>query len=298
MLLLSLAVTAQAQSLKVGRVGEIVSEDGTARFVNPSTTIVVDATLRCETIKRGEYARYAQRYLGVIAPLADRQVSTVTDVRILWSDTDTPESADAGQLPHGTFDVSSHLDTGAEFMRVLPDRTSTATRTEEQAAREAADMIFSIRRRRFELVSGDMGENVYGGGLGAALERLDMMENQYMELFLGRHSVETRTERFHIVPETGDTSIIFARWNAARGFLPVDDLSGEPVVLQLNPQGVARATYIAPNGSPRRPRGKGGLEAGYDYAVADPTLCRVVIGDHDYGHAVIPVYQMGVRISR
>ena len=66
----------------------------------------------------------------------------------------------------------------------------------QTAARNAAAAIFSLRKHRLDLISGEAGENVFGAGLPVALERLDRLEQEYLELFLGRRVVTTETRRF------------------------------------------------------------------------------------------------------
>ena len=53
--------TAYGQVLDVAPVGDAV----------PQTTVVVDITVARESVVTGPYARFAQKYFGVLAPLAD-----------------------------------------------------------------------------------------------------------------------------------------------------------------------------------------------------------------------------------
>ena len=55
-----------------------------------------------------------------------------------------------------------------------------------EPAAQAAQSIFTIRKKRMDLITGDAGENVFGAGLKDALEALDAREQAYLELFLGK----------------------------------------------------------------------------------------------------------------
>ena len=141
----------------------------------------------------------------------------------------------------------------------------------EDAARTAAAQIFSLRRHRIELVTGEAGENVFGEGLKAALEEIDRLEQSYLELFLGKRIVSTETRRF----------------SPAAGLLPDTDLSGDIVLLQIEPSGAAKSD----------------LEAGPKETqvvacrVADPSTCIVVSGGREYARAVLPVFEFGRTIN-
>ena len=47
---------------------------------HPRTILVVDVEVECDRILAGPYARYAQKYLGLRAPLTDKTVWTLKDV--------------------------------------------------------------------------------------------------------------------------------------------------------------------------------------------------------------------------
>lgn len=286
-----------AQNLKMSRTGEVAMQDGSMAYVIPSTTLVVDVTVRHEKVVTGEYARFAQRYLGVIAPLADKDIYEIESASIGWIDNDTSFSNEIAKPAEGTFEVVSHIEPGTGFMRVLPDRLSASQKNAEDAARDAANMIYNIRKRRVDLVMGDIGENVYGEGLKAALDRMDRIENEYMELFLGKLSVETYTVRFYVTPEKGKNTYVVCRMNETKGVLLSGDLSGEPVMLELKPEGLASAAYPPLSADQARKNSRNQSASAGNYAVADMVVAKITDGRRDYVTERVPVYQMGVRTS-
>ena len=96
-----------------------------------------------------------------------------------------------------------------------------------------------MRKHRLDLISGEAGENVFGAGLPVALERLDRLEQEYLELFLGRRVVTTETRRFRVTPAEGKLQQIVCRFSPDAGLLPANDLTGDIVLLQYEPQGMA-----------------------------------------------------------
>ena len=187
----------------------------------------------------GPYARYAQKYLGVRAPLTDKTVWSVTGAQIALLDGDTYLNA-AAPAPASTR-VLSHTASENKFARLQPDKTDMTTPALEDAARTAAAQIFSLRRHRIELVTGEAGENVFGEGLKAALEEIDRLEQSYLELFLGKRIVSTETRRYVVCPQADKKQYIVCRFSPAAGLLPDTDLSGDIVLLQIEPSGVAKS---------------------------------------------------------
>ncbi len=101
--------------------------------------------------------------------------------------------------------------------------------------RLAAEKIFEIRRSRFDLITGEVGENVFGGGLSAALQELDHLEEEYLSLFLGKQTIRTEYKQYSVTPAKDKPTYIVCRFSQIDGLLPADDLSGEPMVLELRP---------------------------------------------------------------
>lgn len=276
-----------AQSLGMTRVGEVVKADGSRVYVSPSTTIVVDLTVSRETIKIGPYARFAQKYFGVIAPLADKNIYTLVSASLSYNDIDHPAAFVKQVLSESNTVALSHRGSESDFPRVLPDRLSASGKSVEDAAAEAAQNIFNLRKRRAELVTGEYAETVYGAGLKVALQRIDQMENEYLELFFGKQTVTTYSVRYFVTPSASQNKEIVCRFKENSGIVLSSDLSGEPVVLECRPQGIATAAY---------PQNEKQAKSGVEYRVADMVNCRVMFGKSELGSAEIPMYQYGAKV--
>ena len=74
-------LSASAQGEYITRTG-VVEEHGTLRLVEPRSTIAVDITVERTEIIVGPYARFAQKYLGVRAPLSDKDSYRITGASI------------------------------------------------------------------------------------------------------------------------------------------------------------------------------------------------------------------------
>lgn len=284
-LALLLAGGAAAQNPYIALQGATETSEG-IRISQPRTILAVDVTVECDRTLTGPYARYAQKFLGVRASLADKTTWSITGAQIALLDGDTYLNASAPAA--ATTRVQSYAASDEEFARLQPDKTEMVTLSLEDAARAAAERIFSLRRHRLELITGEAGENVFGEGLNAALAEIDRLEQSYLELFLGKHIVSTSTRRYVVYPQSDKKQYIVCRFSSASGLLPDSDLSGDIVLLQIEPSGAPAAS---------------GLEAGPKESsvvtcrVADPSTCTVLSGGREYARAVLPVFEFGRTIN-
>ena len=281
-LLLTGGVSAQNPYIALQGANETAS--GVA-IAQPRTILAVDVTVERDLTLTGPYARYAQKYLGVRAPLADKTTWSITGAQIALLDRDT--YLNAGAPAPASTRTFNHAASDEEFARLQPDQTDMTTPALEDAARAAANQIFSLRRHRIELITGEAGENVFGEGLKAALAEIDRMEQSYLELFLGKRTVSTETRRYVVYPQADKKQYIVCRFSPAAGLLPDSDLSGDIVLLQIEPSGNTKCD----------------LEAGPKETsvvacrVADPSACTVLSGGREYARAVLPVFEFGRTIN-
>lgn len=279
---LGLAAAGFAQNPYIAPAGASEQAGGIA-VTDPRTMLAVDLTVECDATVCGPYARYAQKYLGVRAPLTDKRICTVRDASIGLID---PAELRAQQPEAPTMRVVAHAAADEEFARIQPDKTDMLTPSLEDAARNAANTIFSLRRHRLELITGEAGEHVFGEGLAAALNEIARLEQSYLELFLGKRTVRTETRRFTVMPQVEKRQYILCRFNEAQGLLPDNDLSGDIVLLQIEPSGDTASAIEA--------SAKETLTM--NCRVADPATCTVICGGREYGRTVLPVFEFGRTI--
>ena len=274
-LLTTASVSAQ-NSIYKAVVGAHKNAAGNIVVSDPSTTLAVDLTIETEQVVVGPYAKYAQKYLETRGTLVDKKTTTVTSAKIaivaddalMANDVATPKTI-----------VTSYMGSEAEFPKISPDRTSTSAMSLDDAAAEAAQAIYRIRKNRMELISGEAGENVFGGGLKDALEALDAKEQAYLELFLGKKVVKSRTERIIIPIVAGvneyPISNLIAGENKIQG-----------ITLTLTP---SEATPKFSTLSEADPRDKTAIAV----RIANIATCTVKAGDKVIGSASLPIFELG-----
>ncbi len=251
----------------------------------PYTTVKIRLTIEKETVQAGPYARYAQRYLGVIPPLTDRTNCRIVSAGIDYIDPQhTPEPVITEPQVGGN--VVSHVFGGSGFTRSTPDRVSAIDKSSEEMARDAANTIFALRRQRLEILTGEAGE-LYAGGLDAALREISRMEDEYLALFLGKQSTTTTVHEVEVVPQVDRMTCIACRFSDQDGLLPDGDLSGQPVILSFVPEKAA-----VPMPAP-----KAGRQQLVQWRIADFADCKIAYGQTELAKRRIPVYQFGVTVT-
>ena len=264
-------------------VGPYQAADGNIVVADPSTTIVVDLTIEKEQTIVGPYARYAQKYLDVRGSLVDKTTYAVKEATLSVMACDG--MIKSGETAPATVSVESYMNPVAEFPKVLPNRLSMSPSTIEDAASQAAQAIFTLRKKRMELITGDAGENVFGGGLQDALKALEAQEQAYLELFLGKKVTTVYTERF-IVPMTGAESYTIAKLSSSAGLEAATAANGTEIKLTVKGSGVTPKLNAIPEIDPKD-------KTAIMVRLADNATCAVSVGDKMVGSAILPVFELG-----
>ena len=277
------AVSVSAQSDHIIQTGKYVDADGVMRFVEPKSTIVVDITVEKVEVIVGPYARYAQKHLGVRAPLNERLSWRISETKVALAGKDVLEATP--EVSASTLTVIPHTDDERGYARLLPNRTDSRALTADEAAADAAAAIFSLRKSRQELITGQAGENVFGGGLEAALREIDKYENAYLELFFGKEIVSTKSERFTLMPSGDKFNYVLCRFSEKEGLVPATDLSGEIVMLQIEPSGDTSLKYVTEAGEKDKVQ--------VDCRVADFATCVLSCGTEPLTKSILPLFEYG-----
>ncbi len=283
-LLLSTATLLAQQNPYIALLGVTNNAEG-ATLSAPTTLLSVDVEAECERTLCGPYARYAQKYLGVRAPLTDKTEWRVKRAAVGLADfssyTREPFTADETE-------VMTYADAADDFAAIQPDKSSTSATTLEDAALMAANTIFSLRRHRTELITGEAGENVFGEGLKSALEEIARQEQAYLELFLGKRIKERVVKRFIVYPDHTKQQYVVCRFSAQEGLVSSSDLTGDMVVLQITP-----SEHVA---SPV-PEAGAKETSTIPAMVANPATCTLQVRGEEVAREVLPIFQFGRTIQ-
>ncbi len=275
----------RAQEAPAYRLGQAESAAELSHAV-PNSIVKVQLIVEKESVRSGPYARFAQKYLGVMVPLTDKDIWSVKEASLVASNPGAKVSVDKG-IERSI--VLSSIASGInemEFPKVTPDRMTAGNRSQEEMARDAASLIFSLRKHRLDLITGNAGENVFGSGLDAALREINRLEEECLALFLGKRSVRREIREFEVVPQVDQNNYIVCRFSAESGVLPESDLSGTPIILSVKAeQGV----------TPVADRRSKGLKTYYQ--IPARVQCTLLDGNTELARREIPLYQFGSTVA-
>jgi hypothetical protein len=157
----------------------------------------------------------------------------------------------------------------------------------EQKAAETAATILDLRRQRLQIVTGDTDATYSGEAMGAAIGELARLEQEYMTLFVGYSEFQTQKMRFDVVPEAASENQMYIAFRISdkSGLVPADDMTGRPVVMEIQTQAFEKV--------------KAGGQKGEVVHYRIPAVCTVKIknGADLLLQSRVPVYQLGKESS-
>jgi len=183
------------------------------------------------------------------------------------------------------------------FAKVPVVKTQSVYRSFEDKAIEAANFIFLIREKRFELLAGEADFYPEGKSLSEAIKELNRLENEYLDLFIGKRFNSTYTAYFEFTPVETDLEqphIIF-RFDEEKGILQPNDLRGRPIIVELeklNQTGDLSflfADQINREGTTYKDK--------LFYRIPDIAKLRIYDGNSLLANRKVQVYQFGVIVQ-
>lgn len=158
----------------------------------------------------------------------------------------------------------------------------------EKKAAETAEMIFRLRKKRIDIITGDTDATYSGEAMGAALEEISRLEQEYLSLFVGKSVTDSQTMVFDVVPngENAKQMYIAFRISDTQGLLPANNMGGRPIVLEFSED----SEPIAPtNIQEVAVAGKGKVV----YRKPVVVSARLLDGQKIILQSRVPVYQFG-----
>lgn len=270
--LVSLASDVAAQQVVKQRIGTY-KEDGNVVVSEATTTLVVDLVVECEEFVAGDYARYAQKYLGKRASLVNRMSYSLVgaDVAVLSE----PEY-------YATQSVAEEKSVTTVGDEIAVDRLSTSELAQETAAKSAAERIFELRTARQEIILGEYGDGVYGAGLEAALCEIERLESEYLQLFYGVRTVTTKHHRITLPVSADMPNVVIARFNSEEGLLQRDNITGDIVMVTINP---SEMKYPESN-----------IKGTVAYRYANNATVSVSYAQQRLASRVLPIFEFGETV--
>jgi hypothetical protein len=245
-------------------------------YALPRTGLSIHVKLIKESFRPGPYSLYAQKYLGYsdvkvtasdtwqivgvqVQPFGEadpgavyKTFGTVASLVSLLPD-GTLAGINTGILINGeTLKGKDFIDNSEIPAIVFPDQSSddqydleifsgtgeemVKVKSNEIKAREAADYLFRLRKKRaFTILNPSDGVPEDGKGYEVFVQQVEKLENEYVSLFLGKSFKSEQEFTFNYIPgnENLKNEVLF-RFSEEKGILPKNDISGKPISIEMS----------------------------------------------------------------
>lgn len=205
--------------------------------------------------------------------------------------------SEVGLTPNFTSEATTlyhNVKQESAYSRVAVKQEIVVEKSEEKRAAETAALIFDIREKRYQIVTGDTDATYSGEAMGAAIEELTRLEKEYMSMFTGYSEYQTQKMTFEVLPQKDRENQLYVafRISDSAGLLPPDNISGKPVILEVTPQTVAPSL---PEGGKVSKKARDNEFVTYKI----PAICTVKLSDgmNVIFQSRVPVYQLGTESS-
>ncbi|MDR0559445.1 MAG: DUF4831 family protein [Prevotellaceae bacterium] len=181
------------------------------------------------------------------------------------------------------------IKTDSGFIRV-PYQESIITEKDPQSrAEEASKFLFSLRKRRYELITGDVEHAFSGNSMKDALREIKRLEEEYLSLFIGKHLIDRREYKFYITPEKSadKKNYLVSYFSESNGVIAEQTRASLPLMLSVAPTG--KAARI--EGIKNKIR-----NTNIYYRVPETASVQLMYGSEELCKGTMHVYQMGKEL--
>ncbi|MFA7117049.1 MAG: DUF4831 family protein [Bacteroidales bacterium] len=189
------------------------------------------------------------------------------------------------------------------YDKVSVNQSQIVEKNTENKASECASMIYLLRKKRLEIITGDTDASFSGEALTSAIAEINRLEAEYVKLFIGRTETSEQILEVDICPSSKNDKqyYIAFRISDEDGLLNSDDVSGRPIVLQLIPQRIENPAKLAMTedelSSITEPINI--KKKGRNIYYRIPSICqlKLINGNKVLLNTRVPIYQLGQMLS-
>ena len=304
-------ISGKAQSVREGELAVV--------YYTPQTQIVIDIDYESVILHRGIYADFAKKYLGTAEVVKDddmwyriTNISTHTQTvadhsRMHKVDSNLPLTLTADGILEAYNGVESQeprvesrkskVESNEPRVESKESRVESKVlplleehivgKTLAEQAQGAAKLIYRIRENRLYLISGEVDKMPADGrAMELAINKLDEMEQQLVELFVGRIEVEKHRKTIVYTPVATEKTDL-AYFSEQHGF--TNATNGDPIVMNIN----ARRQI---KGNPNSDKKKAPIPSQISYNLPGTANYKVSYLNELSDEADIQVAQFGVDV--
>jgi hypothetical protein len=113
-------------------------------------------------------------------------------------------------------------------------RKTSAAKSVEQKAREAAEFILKLDESMYNLINGYQEVNYEKGTMEFMYNQMNSMKKDYLELFKGVTSTSKETFTFYYIADKSSLTDTLCRFSISKGILPISSGAGDLVQIQAS----------------------------------------------------------------
>lgn len=314
------AVISQTHAQTTQRLTATKANDYALIYSLPNT--ILDITIETERIvkKPGEFYQYATKYLQVNDPIIKPSQSvTIKSVTItprgvadpderyavkfasgippfmILNDQNLPLSintqrslqAAAPELPTPQEAAPTPLESPAAKQAMTPDMLKSTSVAKK--AELAADIIYSLRESRNEIITGQSEQSFPDGdALKLALDNLNAQEAALTAMFTGTTQRSTDVKTISYMPDDDVSDFVIARVSPDKGVIPSGDLTGDPIYLSVAITDSGEAPVNDKGAELPFPKG------GFAYCIPGKALVKISYDGHTLADKSVDIAQFGL----
>jgi hypothetical protein len=185
--------------------------------------------------------------------------------------------------------IMERIKTDSGFVSIPFQQSIVEKKDTQSKAEEAAKFLFELRKRRFELATGDVDNALNGNSLKDALKEINRLEKEYLSLFIGKHFVENRIFKFYVCPERSlnTKSYPVFYFSESDGVLTEATRTTTPFTLNITPSG--KINYV--EGVKTKVK-----VASIYYRIPETVTVQLLHGSKEVCNGRIYIYQMGKEL--
>lgn len=203
--------------------------------------------------------------------------------------TDQFAAGATSNLDNRTTTLYKTVRTAEGLERVPVQQTQVVEKSLEKKAEETASLIFALREKRMDIITGNTDATYSGEAMGAAIAEITRLEEEYLTLFIGKSVKDCQTVVFDVVPSADNSGQMYIafRISDTQGLVPASNMGGRPIVLELHKENVSTVT------SESAVSAKGRIY----YRRPATVTAKIMDGQKLLLQSRIPVYQLGETLS-
>ena len=191
-----------------------------------------------------------------------------------------------GNLGNETTTLYKAVRTEEGYERVPVTQDNVIEKSADRKAADAAAVIFSLRKKRQQIATGDTDATFSGEALQAAIDEITRLEERYLSLFYGISDRSVEIKTFDVTPDKAskDQRYIAFRISDRDGLLPASSPEGKAVTAEFQAE---------PLSAPEIGNERGKESSVVRYRTPAITRMRLVQDGKLLLENRVPVYQLG-----